>query len=650
MLSLRQSYFLDRAVVGLVALLAIAHLLVGIARPPSASSSFVVDEISFRVSVSWIIRLGLTGAAALCFLIGPGWIIRRWLSTNSIWNNSALLWMPGFLWLVTVGLLAWLCASFLDPQVTVIVLVLPVPIAILIAVIRPSASQILKRSLFKTGERVVIGLMLLLVLIGIGKATWSSGTEGELYLGTVSRSLEVGNRSDSRIPYNAVSLVSNGETPYGEFGNSLYAPYNFSDRPPMAGLATVGVVLGSGADPPRVTPDQPWEPFDVQGFAAYRVMMIMLGTVVLLGVYGLLRLVVGPRLSLAACSLLALCPFVVHETYFIWPKLLSVAFAVAAIVVLILRRPFVAGLLLGLSFLAHPSGIFWVPTILLIALAFYHSKSYKKFNYKFSSYFRDLLFILFGFLLFYFGWRIANIGHYRNNFSGYIIMANGVTAKSIPQWFDFRWSSLTNSLIPFKAWITDGNSRWTNSINSDSNEFVRFNFMFFSTLPFAVGLIYFPLFIYGLIKFARNFILLFFAAIVIPFIGFIIYWGVTNTGIIRESMHFWFVLVVLAAFLGHSVLPSSRTIQIGVRYSATARAIGVLIMLLMTTLSTTRWIGPSKFAITDLVSLSAMVLGTGGLAWCNWRLFSPGQFNEEVGQKFVSADVNVVSCGYPADN
>ena len=95
--------------------------------------------------------------------------------------------------------------------------------------------------------------------IGIGRAAWSQGPEGELYGGTISRTLEADPRSDSRISYNVVMLVTHGDTPYGAIGTFyLHAPYNFYAHGPTPGLAAMPVVLGGGAAPPRAYPEQVW--------------------------------------------------------------------------------------------------------------------------------------------------------------------------------------------------------------------------------------------------------------------------------------------------------------------------------------------------------------------------------------------------------
>jgi uncharacterized membrane protein len=195
---------------------------------------------------------------------------------------------------------------------------------------------------------------------------WSEGPQGELYTGTIARTFEPDGHSDPRLQYGVVQLVAHGENPYTKVGGSYFGPYLFSDRGPIAGLAAAPVVLSGGAKPPVVLPTStPWEPYDPQGYAAYRIVLMLLGATVLLGCFGVLRRFLTERLAVAGTLLVATTPFVVHETYFVWPKLLSASFALAGLVALFRRRPLAAGLLLGLGYLAHPSAIFIVPGVVL---------------------------------------------------------------------------------------------------------------------------------------------------------------------------------------------------------------------------------------------------------------------------------------------
>ena len=107
----------------------------------------------------------------------------------------------------------------------------------------------------------------------IARALWSLGPAGELYAGTISRTLEVGGRSDSRIPFMILQLVANGGPPTAKPAPP-FSPYNFSSRGPLAGLASTPVVLLTGGSRRRPA-EQPWRPFDPQGFMAFRLAMML---------------------------------------------------------------------------------------------------------------------------------------------------------------------------------------------------------------------------------------------------------------------------------------------------------------------------------------------------------------------------------------
>lgn len=113
------------------------------------------------------------------------------------------------------------------------------------------------------------------------------GPPGELYGGAMSRTLEVGQRSDSRISFHVVQLVAHGSSPYSDVGRSYFHPWSFSDRGPLAGLVAAPLVLISGASVPQTMPDQPWSPFDREGFAAYRLAMSALAVTCLTALFAL---------------------------------------------------------------------------------------------------------------------------------------------------------------------------------------------------------------------------------------------------------------------------------------------------------------------------------------------------------------------------
>ncbi len=72
--------------------------------------------------------------------------------------------------------------------------------------------------------------------------------------------------------------MAHGTKPFNAVGGSYFAPYNFSSRGPLAGLASAPIVFLAGGKPPIPLPEAPWEPFDAQGFMAYRMAMMTFAT------------------------------------------------------------------------------------------------------------------------------------------------------------------------------------------------------------------------------------------------------------------------------------------------------------------------------------------------------------------------------------
>jgi hypothetical protein len=617
-----------RVATALVASLALGHVVLGLLAPPT-THLVDVGGVAYGASAGWILRLGLAMAAALCFVLGPGVVLRVWLRPHSLLASTALVWIPGVVYLFAVGTIAWLLEFAISPQAVSTVLLVPIPLALLTCSLRAPISR-----LVPIDERVVLILVVLLVAIGIGRAAWSQGPTGELYGGTISRTLDADLRSDSRISYNVVMLAAHGDRPYGKVGRSYYAPYNFYARGPLAGLATAPVVLAGGATPPRGLPDQPWEPFDAQGFATYRIEMMLLNATVVMAAYGLLSRIVSARLAVAGATLVAMSPFVVREVYFTWPKLFAASFALAALVALLYRRPLVAGLLIGAAYLAHPSGLLALPTIVLVwavvcwrgSPTWCRPSRLRTGSGWLRGWTRDAVQVAAGCFVIYAAWSLANRGHTVDYFTGYLRAANGEVGVPVGDWITFRLNSLANTLVPMRSYLTSGGaSRIFNSTDPPrSPDILRFSFSYYNTLPFAVGLIYFPIYLYGLAGFARRSLALFLAAVVLPFLAFIVYWGAGDLGPLREGLHFIVVLSLLAAFVGHSIISRSERAHGVVRICATVRVVEVLFVVLVPTIATSHEVfGGNLFAVTDGFALALMIGGALSLGWITWRVLAP---------------------------
>ena len=560
-------------------------------------------------------------------MLAPGLVLRQWTRADSFLASAAFLWVPGCLYLVIVGTLAWVLEFALRPQLVVTVLLVPIPLALLWSVYRVPIGR-----LVRDDEWVVLILVVLLLGIGIGRATWSQGPDGELYGGTISRTLEAEIRSDSRISYNVVMLVAHGDSPYGAKGRSYYAPYNFYARGPLAGLAAAPVVLGGGATPPRAYPDQAWEPFDAQGFATYRIVLMLLNAIVVLAAYGVLCRFLNRRVAIAGVVLVAMSPYIIREVWFTWPKLLAAAFALTALTAVLHKHPLAAGVLIGLGYLAHPSALFALPAVILIwaavrwrgAPGICVAPRAGVGARWLSAWARDAMWITLGCLAIYASWSLANQGHTHDYFSSYLTSGGGRADLRFGEWFTSRLESAGNTLVPLRSFLTHASDGGINTVHpAAAPDVLRFSFLYYDTLPFAVGLLYFPVYLYGLARFAARSSALFAAAIVIPFLGFLVYWGATNAGFMREGVQFILVLSLLAAFLGHTIMGRRGQLETIVHVCATARVAEVLFLVLVPTLATSGLFGREVTYATDALALLLMIGSSLTLGWITWRVLTP---------------------------
>jgi hypothetical protein len=111
-----------------------------------------------------------------------------------------------------------------------------------------------------------------------------------------------------------------------------------------------------------------WTPFDAQGFMAYRLAMMTFASTSFLSVWALTRRLAGERAAWLAVLLGVTTPFLVHEIWFTWPKLLAASFVLMAALRLLDRRWISAGVFVGVGYLVHPLVLLSIPALLLLAL------------------------------------------------------------------------------------------------------------------------------------------------------------------------------------------------------------------------------------------------------------------------------------------
>ncbi len=90
---------------------------------------------------------------------------------------------------------------------------------------------------------------------------------------------------------------------------------------------------------------------------AYRVAMMTFAATAFVALWDLTRRVAGTQAARVALVLAVTTPFLVHEIWFTWPKMLAAAFVLLAAICVLSRRPLSAGLLIGTGYLVHPSAL-----------------------------------------------------------------------------------------------------------------------------------------------------------------------------------------------------------------------------------------------------------------------------------------------------
>jgi hypothetical protein len=629
----RRAPFLRAGLVA-VPLLGLLHLAVGAVWPPESHVGAAPDAVAPGTATGWALRILLTLCITAAVVLGPGLYLRQ-RARDSGWFGPAFVWVPGTLVLGTTGLIAWLLAHRIDPDVTAAIVLVPVLVAL-----TWWTTRVRLPAVFAPGEAAVCGLLLLVVLAGVGKATWSEGPTGELYGGAVSRTLESSDRPDSRIPFHVVQLVTHGTEPDSDVAGAYFGPYYFSDRPALAGLSAAPVVLSSGAEPPISLLDEPWEPFDREGFAAYRITLEFLAATVLLSTFGLLSTFLSRRAAWAGTLVIALTPFVVHEVYFTWPKLFAASFGVAALAALLSRRTVLAAALLGLSYLAHPGALFVAVAVVGIWLGVMWQRRARssgaaakvELGAWVASVARDGTVLVSGVVAAVLLWRVANVGNPvdPDRFVSYLFEANTIRPVEFSQWAASRLRSLGNTLVPGELFAWDHDSGPLNPPGSAHPLVIPFSFQYWNTLPFGVGIVYFPVFVVGLWRFARRNAAIAITGLLLPFVIFALYWGSYASGLMREGLQGWVVFALVGAFLGHSAgenASRSRWARV-VRIVMPLRGVEVLVMLLASTVWTNGWLGDRRFVLTDVAALALMFGGVGAIMLLTWRAFDPARLNE----------------------
>jgi hypothetical protein len=573
-----------------------------------------------------LFRILLTVVTSIVLLFGPGFLLRATVKNSSpLLNSLILITLPGFFYLTITGLITWALATTVDPHLTVTILISPIIILCLFVSLKKSIYDITTPV-----ESQALIIFFVVVLIAVAKATYSLGPAGELYGGTVSRTLEVGARSDSRISYHGVQLVANGIKPYSAVGSRFFLPWSYSHRGPIAGLASSPLVILSGAHVTKDMPDQPWHPFDPEGFASYRIIMIVMAATSLLALFSVTSSLLNTQAGLFITALACTSPFILHEIYFTWPKLQATVFVLIALHLLFMRRFVWTGISLGIGYLLHPIALFYSPIIWFIWLILILRTKPQN---KSSNIVLPLLsypegqriirnsfqmFLALGLIILM--WWTINAGHnQQTDFFKYFIKADGDHVSSFSEWIRGRADSIANTIIPFNLFFFHSHHPSANSIFGKSPDTIVFFLQYWTSIPFGMGLLCFPLLLVQFYRGVKKFPIEFIVTVFVPFLIFSIYWGGAITGMMREGLHVWVFCLLL--FITWSYVSGSKgEISIANWQSAliSFRAAEIVFMLLLPSLISKKVIFQEQYFLSDLVQLGIIIIG---VIWLGKRCY-----------------------------
>lgn len=545
--------------------------------------------------------------ASLVGFIGPGLILRA-RSTRA--KSSVWLAVPGIVVMILFGLLAWKGPEVMSPIIISRFGLVTVALLTGFELARHPLTSITTRS-----ERRVLGLLMLLIVLAVAKATYSLGPSGELYGGTLTRTLEVGERSDSRIPYEVVEIIGLRKNAYSKVANALFSPWNFSHRGPLAGMAASPIALAAGAQVPAVMLSEPWTLFDPEGFAAYRIAMIVLSGTSLLFVFALARLFLSDDWATFAFFVVAAAPFTIHELFFTWPKIPAAAFVLLGACFLKRSRPLFAGLAVGIGYLFHPSALLWVP-FLLLAIPLLDPLRGLDRSVRIVTWAKRIGMTCVGLAFWLVVWRMINRGHFeQSGFFGYAHQA-GLLPVTIGNWLWFRFLSATKTVVPLFVFLFYRTDPDLIPMGGTTQPWVQFVDQYWCTLPFACGFFfYFVLLRIAItaIRRARLWIVMIFLP---AFLLFVAYFGAPNSGLMREGLHAWFLgFLVFCVIVWRRHLTDSRALWTFATAALAFRGIETLCVLVPFASWARGYLLQPPFTLSDFLCLVAMFFGSGYLVY-----------------------------------
>jgi hypothetical protein len=553
-----------------------------------------------------LFQLITTTCLVLTLLYGAGllWFGRRPRPLTAL----ACAILPGPLLLAGLGLACWMLGGTFPPA-----LVARVGIATMLGWIGWTAWRRRTGADLPREVRIVVAAGALLSGFGVAKANVSFGPSGELFRDRVSRTLAVGQHSDSQISFHVVQAIAHHLGPYADQTKLYFAPWRFGSRGPLAGLMATPVVLASGAKVPFDHPTHPWRPFDREGFAVYRIACIILASLAGWVVFAVGAALAGAPWGLVAAMMAMLAPFFVHEMYFSWPKLIAGALVLVAFLAAHQRTPFVAGVMIALGYLMHPLAALSGPFLALWLLAQPNAGPW------WTRLSRPAWFAT-GALVLVLPWQV--VGHLQpddganqNVFLHYFFFADSAHA-TWPTWWKSRWDNFANTFLPGFLLTADPAHPSLNSIYEPSDRWVKASLLYWNTLPFALGLPGFLLAAAAIVQACRRALAIVCVTVFGPALFLIVYWGAASTGLMRQCGHALFLSVIVVAAWSLARWPgawSQKAVAWFLHPACFAwRAMEILLIAFGTTLLHQRPDVAGLFGWNDLLSLAAAATCLGG--------------------------------------
>ena len=529
-----------------------------IPRPPGAVAVRIMAEDRSSAFACWVaishpfrawpgavksgilaLQLFATTALALTLFWGPGlfWVRRE--ATPEM--RLVVLLAGGSLTLALAGVAIWCLSGWIPPHWVGLTIVAAMWISVGLAARRGDYAIAVNGAMPR-----MLSVSALVAVAVIAKSAYSVGPQGELFRGTVSRNMEMSDRIDSRFSFYVVQAAAHHQGPASPTTEKFFAPWTFFSRGPLAGLITTPIVMATNGRPLTTLPENRWSPFDVTGFAAYRVTMIVLASSVVVALFLTLVPLIGDGWAFVAGGLLALTPFGVHEMMFTWPKWAATAWLLASFGLAQARRPLAAGLTLAVGFLFHPLALLWSPWIGLWAAGRTDRRPVK---------------IVAALLRFGVGVGVlaapwialgALMPHLpttplagQAGFLRYWLRADWKIA-TWDTWWSTRWMNFANTFLPLHLYLdsVSFNHPKLNSAYEKSGTLIRLSQLWWNSLPFGMGVGLWIVSMVALLRALRSLLAPVLLFVIGPALFVTAYWGMDPLGLMRECGHPLFVAII----------------------------------------------------------------------------------------------------------